>query len=88
MFRLYDNTPFRKRYQELEEKEDLSLGEVAARCGWIKVTGDKERCDSTRVARQLGLVPDSGKYKTHINEDIAKLFCKALHIDPVDIPGL
>lgn len=85
---MYDNTPFRERYRELESKEGLSLGEVAARCGWIQWKGDKERCDSSRVARQLGLALDSGKYRTLITEENAKLLCKALHIDPVDIPGL
>lgn len=85
---LYDNTPFRERFRELEEKEGLSLGEVAARCGWVQVTEERERCDSSRVARQLGLSKDSGKYRTQITQENALLLCKALHIDPVDIPDL
>lgn len=85
---MYDNTPFRERFQLLEEKEGLTLGEVAARCGWVQMKNGKERCDSSRVARQLGMVVDAGKIRTHVTEENAVLLCKALHIDPCDIPDL
>jgi len=86
---MYDNAPFRTRYKELEEKEGLSLTEVAARCGWLKVDEDgKEKCDSSRVGRQLGLTKEGGKYRTEVNADVAKVFCDALHIDYTDIPDL
>lgn len=85
---LFDNTPFRERFLELEAKEGLSLGEVAARCEWTQMKGGKERCDSSRVARQLGLAKDSGRYRDTITQENALVMCKALHIDPVDIPDL
>jgi len=85
---MHANAPFRERFLELEEKEGLSLGEVAARCGWVQWKKGKERCDSTRVARQLGMAVDCGKIRTEVTAENALLLCKALHIDPVDIPDL
>lgn len=81
--------PFRQRFEELREKEELSLSEVAYRVGWINRPSKKYPegvPDTTRVARVLGILPDqSGKLRIRISYENAARFCRALHIDPIDI---
>jgi CHAD domain-containing protein len=81
------NESLRARYQHLEEKEKLTLADVALRCDWE--TQDKRtnslKPDSSRVARKLGLVRDNGVLKTEIEERDALKLCRAMHLDPIDI---
>ncbi len=81
-----DNTIFREKFKQLEEKEGLSLSEVAARTGWSCVDrrSGRRKPDSSRVARTLGLVAESGKHRDAITYENAVKLCKALHIDYCD----
>lgn len=79
----FENEPLRKRYQELEAREGLTLGDVAVRCNWVSPKG---KPDSTRVARQLGIVGERGQPpKEHTTVEYALKMCAALHLDPLDI---
>jgi hypothetical protein len=81
------NHELRQAFDELEVKQGLSLGEVAARMGWMtkdKGTG-KLKGDSSRVARVLGKVKDGAKARTEINEAYAIALCRAMHVDPIDV---
>lgn len=82
---LISNERFRERYEELAEKEDLTLAEVAYRCGWIAKSDTKEKPDSSRVARTLGLVQEQGAFRSHMSYDNAVLMCRALHIDYYEV---
>ena len=81
---MYDNAIFRERFYKLEREESLTLAEVAIRCGW----GTDTKPDSSRVARQLGINKDCGEYRTEVTQQTAECLCKALHIDPYEVPDL
>lgn len=75
--------PFKRRFQELEQREDLTLAEVAGRLGWIaKKSGNP---DTTRVARLLGITPERGAFREKISYENACRLCRVLHIDYVDV---
>jgi transcriptional regulator with XRE-family HTH domain len=74
--------PFKRRFKELEERENLTLAEVAGRLGWLSKKGVP---DTTRIARMLGLTPEQGTFRSNISYDNACKLCRALHIDYVDV---
>lgn len=79
----FSNEIFRTRFLELQEKEGLTLAEVAQRINWDTVdkkTGGRKP-DSSRVGRVLGLVFESGSKRQQVSYDNAVLLCRALHID-------
>jgi hypothetical protein len=80
----YDNAIFLKRFKELEAKEGLTLAEVASRIGWTAKDSrsKKEKPDSSRVARSLGMVKENGVYRSYVNYANATALSKALHLDP------
>lgn len=85
------NDTFRDRYQYLERTEFLTFAELAFRVGWVTVcsrTG-KEKPDSSRVGRMLGLVEESvqgvKKLRTHVSQKNALILCEGLHIDPWEV---
>lgn len=84
---LIPNKPFREKYKLLEQREDLTLAEVAYRVGWVArdSRNGKEKPDSSRVARTLGMVKEQGQFRQGMSVDNASLLCKALHIDPWEV---
>jgi hypothetical protein len=80
---LIPNQVFREKFIDLEWQEGLTLAEVAYRCGWVAKDSrnGKEKPDSSRVARTLGLVEEQGKFRESMSYDNAVLLCQALHID-------
>lgn len=83
----FSNEIFRNKFKELQQKEDLSLAEIASRIGWEtrdKKTGESKP-DSSRVGRTLGLVSENGSKRQHVSYENAVLLCKALHIDYQDV---
>lgn len=81
------NEVLRERYQQLE-RQGLTYAEVAGRCGWT--TKDRRsgrlKPDTTRVARSLGLLPESGGgIREWLQSRTALLLCDALHLDPHEI---
>jgi hypothetical protein len=80
---LIPNQPFRERFKLLEEREGLTLAEVAYRVGWVAKDSrnGNEKPDSSRVARTLGMVQENGRSRDAVSYDNAVLLCDALHID-------
>jgi hypothetical protein len=85
------NKPFRERFQYLADVEDLTLADLAFRIGWIAKcsrTG-KEKPDSSRVARTLGMVQETvkgeRKLRDYVSYENALVLCRGLHIDPWEI---
>lgn len=81
------NKVFRDTFEYLQETEDLTLAEIAARIGWQtkdRRTGDTKP-DSSRVGRTLGMVAESGKKRESVTYDNAVLLCDALHLDYHDV---
>lgn len=81
------NELFRARFYELEERDGLSLAEVAYRCKWTAKDSrsGKEKPDSSRVARTLGMVKEAGRTRENMSYDNAVLLCKALHIEFTEV---
>lgn len=80
-----DNTMFRERFQKLEQREGLTLANVAVRAGWEnKDREGRMKPDSSRVARLLGMTPDGKRVRDRVSYDNAVLLCNALHIDYTD----
>ena len=79
------NKPFRERYLDLVEKEGLTLGEVAYRAGWVSKRRGKEKPDSSRVARTLGIVEEDGRRRENLSYEIAVLLARALHMDLTEL---
>lgn len=77
------NAIFREKFRKLEGLEDLTLAEVAHRIGWVAKDSrnGKVKPDSSRVARTLGIVAESGVTRTAMSYDNAVLMCRALHVD-------
>jgi len=85
--KVYSNRRLREAYLYQEDREGLSFADVAIRCDWITQdsrTG-KDKPDSSRVARLLGLVNDNGKRRQYIAARYALTLCGALHIPPVEV---
>jgi hypothetical protein len=82
---LYGNKMFRERFQLLEEREGLTSSELALRIGWLTTDrSGRQKPDSSRVTRLLGLVKDNGKLREEISYDNAVILCNALHIEYTD----
>lgn len=90
------NDGLRAEFQRRKRTEDLSLAEVARRCGWERKRSRASRGnpeqrvpDSSRVARYLGINTYNSRGKTfrrrHINYDEAVLLAEAIGADPVDV---
>jgi hypothetical protein len=77
------NDMFRQKYLRSEEKDELTLSDLAYRMGMmVRRKGGPKAPDATRVARLLGTKPlPTGKYATDMKYDDAVLLCQALHID-------
>jgi hypothetical protein len=83
-------TPFRERFLHLQEREGLTLAELAARLEWYEKRREQpvQRPDSTRVARVLGLSKDGqikGTENKLVEYDNAAKLCRALDLWPVDV---
>jgi hypothetical protein len=85
------NKVFRERFHYLAQVEDLTLADLAYRIGWIarcSRTG-KEKPDSSRVARTLGMVEESvrgeRKLRDYVSYNNALVLCQGLHIDPWEV---
>lgn len=76
------NEPFRIEF----EKRGESLSMLARRIGWVSRRGQPQ---TSRVARALGLMPDSdvapGHHRARIKYETAVTLCRALDLDPVDV---
>jgi hypothetical protein len=81
---LYPNKPFRDAFQRQERSEGITYADIAYRAGWVTPDA-RQKPDSSRVARQLGLVPEHGEYRTEVSEENAIALCKALHLDYTDV---
>jgi hypothetical protein len=87
------NDGLRAEFQRRKRTEDLSLAEVARRCGWDRQRSQASRGkrvpDSSRVARYLGINTYNSrgyrKRRSHINYDEAVLLAEAIGADPVDV---
>ena len=81
-----DLKPLQDAYQE----RGISPSELARRMGWVYDTpGRRNRADSGRVLRYLGLKPDVGrgfrKYRETITYDMLLALAEAMDVDPVDV---
>ena len=88
---LVPNEPLRERFIQLRDSEGLSLGTVAARCGWCGPDGSP---DYSRVRWALGLVDGpfpsqpGRRAQRHVRYETALALAAALDLDPVDVGGL
>ncbi len=81
------------------ERGDTSASTIAAEIGWMEphdASRRHQRGDARRLKRTLGIHPDittirGKRYNSHrqwINRKTATLLCRALGVDPIDVPGL
>lgn len=71
-------------FQQAFEESDISLTLLAHRLGWFR--SHDGRPDTTRVRRQLGLIPnDRGQIVERVRYETAVRLTAALGLDPVEV---
>ncbi len=75
------NEPLREAFL----RSGRTYGHVCREIGWVSQR--QPHGDTTRLARALGIRPESGRrvYRTHVRYETATIIARALDLDPVDV---